>query len=159
MAGLVTRSSPLPQKIRRVGVRCTLNLSRAQMSSRWCGVVVWRGKCRLRCRPRHLTMFQNDEVRRQKPSFLLRVASSVALRGVNESSNVALKSCTTAVGDGPRHFEPSSSDEDFTPTGGVGVSTYSSASVPSAQQWHLDSRRYSCGLQTMFHETLRFHES
>ncbi|GFU54904.1 hypothetical protein TNCV_1464121 [Trichonephila clavipes] len=26
------------------------------MSSRWCGVVVRRGGCKLRCRPRHLTM-------------------------------------------------------------------------------------------------------
>ncbi|GFX63336.1 reverse transcriptase [Trichonephila clavipes] len=34
---------PVPLKIRRVGERCTLNLSRAQMSSCWCGVVVRRG--------------------------------------------------------------------------------------------------------------------
>ncbi|GFU87251.1 uncharacterized protein TNCV_738281 [Trichonephila clavipes] len=31
------------KKTRRVGHRCTLNLSRAAMSSRWCGVVVRRG--------------------------------------------------------------------------------------------------------------------
>ncbi|GFY12081.1 uncharacterized protein TNCV_4975811 [Trichonephila clavipes] len=53
---------------RRVGQRSTLNLSRAVMSSRWCGVVVRRGGCQLRCRPRHLTMVQNYVVRRQKPS-------------------------------------------------------------------------------------------
>ncbi|GFV97369.1 uncharacterized protein TNCV_2038791 [Trichonephila clavipes] len=35
--------SRVPLKTRRVGERCTLNLSRAQMSSRWCGVVVRRG--------------------------------------------------------------------------------------------------------------------
>ncbi|GFT42236.1 uncharacterized protein TNCV_2154871 [Trichonephila clavipes] len=35
-------SSPVPLKTRRVGARCTLNLSRAQMSFRWCGVVVRR---------------------------------------------------------------------------------------------------------------------
>ncbi|GFX08032.1 uncharacterized protein TNCV_1237122 [Trichonephila clavipes] len=35
----VMSSSPVPQKIRRVGQRCTLNLSRAETSSRWCGVV------------------------------------------------------------------------------------------------------------------------
>ncbi|GFW92320.1 uncharacterized protein TNCV_3542061 [Trichonephila clavipes] len=40
MAGFVTSSSPVPLKTRRVGQRCTLNLSRAEMSSRWCGVVV-----------------------------------------------------------------------------------------------------------------------
>ncbi|GFU85319.1 uncharacterized protein TNCV_2386241 [Trichonephila clavipes] len=40
---LVTSSSPVPLKTHRVGERCTLNLSRAQTSSRWCGVVVRRG--------------------------------------------------------------------------------------------------------------------
>ncbi|GFW37998.1 uncharacterized protein TNCV_4631991 [Trichonephila clavipes] len=39
----VMRSSPVPLKTRRVGKRCTLNLSRAQTSSRWCGVVVREG--------------------------------------------------------------------------------------------------------------------
>ncbi|GFU80939.1 uncharacterized protein TNCV_1276861 [Trichonephila clavipes] len=39
----VTSSSPVPLKTRRVGQRCTLNLSRAGTSSRWCGVVVRRG--------------------------------------------------------------------------------------------------------------------
>ncbi|GFW31180.1 sterile alpha motif domain-containing protein 5 [Trichonephila clavipes] len=66
---LVTSSSPVPLKIRRVGQRCTLNLSRAETSSCWCGVVVRRGGCQLRCHPRHLTMVQNDVVRRQKPSY------------------------------------------------------------------------------------------
>ncbi|GFT13608.1 uncharacterized protein TNCV_3830811 [Trichonephila clavipes] len=42
VAGLVTGSSPVPLKTRRVGQRCTLNLSRAETSSRWCGVVVRR---------------------------------------------------------------------------------------------------------------------
>ncbi|GFT09729.1 hypothetical protein TNCV_1651041 [Trichonephila clavipes] len=36
----VTSSSPIPVKSRCVGVRCTLNLSRAQTSSCWSGVVV-----------------------------------------------------------------------------------------------------------------------
>ncbi|GFW60752.1 uncharacterized protein TNCV_570981 [Trichonephila clavipes] len=39
----VTSSIPVPPKTRRVGQRCTLNLSRAETSSRWCGVVVRRG--------------------------------------------------------------------------------------------------------------------
>ncbi|GFY15715.1 uncharacterized protein TNCV_1283601 [Trichonephila clavipes] len=43
MACLVTSSSPVPLKTRRVGQRCTLNLSRAETSSRWCGVVIRRG--------------------------------------------------------------------------------------------------------------------
>ncbi|GFX94796.1 uncharacterized protein TNCV_2378691 [Trichonephila clavipes] len=64
----VMSSIPVPLKTRLVGQRCTLNLSRAETSSRWCGVVVRRGGCQLRCRPRHLTMVQNYVVRRQKPS-------------------------------------------------------------------------------------------
>ncbi|GFU67011.1 uncharacterized protein TNCV_655501 [Trichonephila clavipes] len=43
VACLVTSSSPVPLKTRRVGQRCTLNPSRAETSSRWCGVVVRRG--------------------------------------------------------------------------------------------------------------------
>ncbi|GFV84005.1 uncharacterized protein TNCV_1480071 [Trichonephila clavipes] len=43
VAGFVTSSSPVPLKTRRVGQRCTLKLSRAETSSRWCGVVVRRG--------------------------------------------------------------------------------------------------------------------
>ncbi|GFX56878.1 uncharacterized protein TNCV_3566501 [Trichonephila clavipes] len=43
VACLVTISSPVPLKTRRVGQRCTLNLSTAETSSRWCDVVVRRG--------------------------------------------------------------------------------------------------------------------
>ncbi|GFW58675.1 uncharacterized protein TNCV_378581 [Trichonephila clavipes] len=43
VACLVTSSSPGPLKIHRVGQLCTLNLSRAETSSRWSGVVVGRG--------------------------------------------------------------------------------------------------------------------
>ncbi|GFX02127.1 uncharacterized protein TNCV_1750121 [Trichonephila clavipes] len=43
VAGLVMSSSPVPLKTHRVGQRCTLNLSRAETSSRWCGVVVRGG--------------------------------------------------------------------------------------------------------------------
>ncbi|GFV68047.1 uncharacterized protein TNCV_1873291 [Trichonephila clavipes] len=39
----VMSSIPVPLKTRHVGQRCTLNLSRAETSSRWCGVVVRRG--------------------------------------------------------------------------------------------------------------------
>ncbi|GFT52949.1 uncharacterized protein TNCV_1460491 [Trichonephila clavipes] len=51
----VMSSSLVPLKIRRVGQRCTLNLSRAETSSCWCSVVVKRGGCHLR----HLSMVQN----------------------------------------------------------------------------------------------------
>ncbi|GFW82110.1 transposable element Tcb2 transposase [Trichonephila clavipes] len=40
---LVTSSSPVPLKTRRVGKRCTSNLLKAQTSSRWCGGVNRRG--------------------------------------------------------------------------------------------------------------------
>ncbi|GFW22592.1 uncharacterized protein TNCV_1478891 [Trichonephila clavipes] len=43
VACFVTSSIPVPLKTRRVGQRCTLNLSRAETSSRWCGVAVKRG--------------------------------------------------------------------------------------------------------------------
>ncbi|GFU39281.1 uncharacterized protein TNCV_3811261 [Trichonephila clavipes] len=43
VACLVTSSSPIPLKTRHVGQRYTLNMSRAQISSRWCGVLVRRG--------------------------------------------------------------------------------------------------------------------
>ncbi|GFX20772.1 uncharacterized protein TNCV_78291 [Trichonephila clavipes] len=43
VACLVTSSSPVPLKTRRAGQRCTLNLSRAETSTRWCGVAVRRG--------------------------------------------------------------------------------------------------------------------
>ncbi|GFS74959.1 uncharacterized protein TNCV_1396271 [Trichonephila clavipes] len=43
VAGLVTSSSPVPLETRRVGEQCTLNLSRAPTSSRWCGVVARKG--------------------------------------------------------------------------------------------------------------------
>ncbi|GFW61288.1 hypothetical protein TNCV_3378031 [Trichonephila clavipes] len=39
----VITSSPVPLKTRRVGQRCTLNLSGAETSFRWCGAVVKRG--------------------------------------------------------------------------------------------------------------------
>ncbi|GFX10398.1 uncharacterized protein TNCV_1867931 [Trichonephila clavipes] len=39
----VMSSIPVSLKTRRVGQRCALNLSRAETSSHWCGVVVRRG--------------------------------------------------------------------------------------------------------------------
>ncbi|GFW26671.1 uncharacterized protein TNCV_2850611 [Trichonephila clavipes] len=61
-------SSPTPLMTRRVGELFTLNLSRAQTTSRWCEMVVRRGGCQLKCRPGPLIMIQNCEVCRQKPS-------------------------------------------------------------------------------------------
>ncbi|GFW01151.1 uncharacterized protein TNCV_1763891 [Trichonephila clavipes] len=59
VAGFVTSTSPVPPKTRHVGQLRTLNLSRAETSSRWCGVAVRRGGYQLRFRPRHLAMVQN----------------------------------------------------------------------------------------------------
>ncbi|GFW50607.1 putative RNA-directed DNA polymerase from transposon BS [Trichonephila clavipes] len=42
------------------------SVSRDQTYSRWCGVEVRREEYQSRCRPRHLTVVQNDKVRRQK---------------------------------------------------------------------------------------------
>ncbi|GFW97531.1 uncharacterized protein TNCV_4992061 [Trichonephila clavipes] len=39
----IMSSSPVPLKTRRAGERGAINLSRAQTSSLWCGVVVRRG--------------------------------------------------------------------------------------------------------------------
>ncbi|GFU91270.1 uncharacterized protein TNCV_4926001 [Trichonephila clavipes] len=64
----VTSSNPEPLKNRLVGKRCTVNLSRAETTSRWCHVVVRRDGCQLRCRLRHLTMAQNFEVSHKTPS-------------------------------------------------------------------------------------------
>ncbi|GFV73895.1 uncharacterized protein TNCV_2641591 [Trichonephila clavipes] len=60
VSDFVTSSSPVPLQTRLVGERCTLNTSRAETSSHWCGVVARKGGCLLRCRPRHLTMVQNS---------------------------------------------------------------------------------------------------
>ncbi|GFU25165.1 uncharacterized protein TNCV_3360741 [Trichonephila clavipes] len=65
----VMRSSPVPPETHRVGQRRMLNLSRAETSSRWWGVVVSRTGWQLRCRPHRLIIVQNYVVRRQKPSY------------------------------------------------------------------------------------------
>ncbi|GFT43460.1 uncharacterized protein TNCV_815111 [Trichonephila clavipes] len=65
----VMSSSPVALKIRRVRQRCTLNLPRAEMSSRWCGVVDRSGGCQVRCLTRPLTMAQNYVFHRQKPAY------------------------------------------------------------------------------------------
>ncbi|GFY04410.1 hypothetical protein TNCV_4414981 [Trichonephila clavipes] len=63
MACLVTSSNPVSPKTRRVGQRYTLNLSRAETSSRWCGVVVRRGS-----QVSSTSLDHGSKGRRQKPS-------------------------------------------------------------------------------------------
>ncbi|GFW36383.1 uncharacterized protein TNCV_3713021 [Trichonephila clavipes] len=70
MVCLVMSSSPVPLKTRQVGQRCTLNLSRAETSSRLCGVVVRRGGCQLSCQVIYsqfgLAIHQNDHQARRR---------------------------------------------------------------------------------------------
>ncbi|GFV26061.1 uncharacterized protein TNCV_3953441 [Trichonephila clavipes] len=77
VACFVTGSSPVPLKTRRVGQRCTLNLSRAETSSRWCGVVVRERGCQLRCRPRHLT--SGSKLRGPSPKALVYLNSATLI--------------------------------------------------------------------------------
>ncbi|GFX24238.1 hypothetical protein TNCV_1366181 [Trichonephila clavipes] len=58
---------PVLLNTRRVGGRCTLNLSRLKCLH---VSVVWKlgEECQLRCRPHHFTMVQNYEVHRQMSS-------------------------------------------------------------------------------------------
>ncbi|GFV06542.1 hypothetical protein TNCV_2948641 [Trichonephila clavipes] len=62
-----TSATKKPLKTRRERVRCMLNLSRLKRP-RWCGVKVWRRRCQLRYRLRHLIVVQNEEVHHQMPS-------------------------------------------------------------------------------------------
>ncbi|GFT01195.1 uncharacterized protein TNCV_3373171 [Trichonephila clavipes] len=96
VACLLTNSNPIPLKTRRVGQRSTLNLSRAETSSRWCGVVVRRSWCQLRCRSRHLTMVPNHVVRRQMPScsWLINWRTAKAKR-LKESSPMLMEFLTS----------------------------------------------------------------
>ncbi|GFV59695.1 uncharacterized protein TNCV_1907661 [Trichonephila clavipes] len=80
MVGFVTSSSPVSLKTRRVGKRCTLNLSRAKTSPRWCGMVVRRGGYQLRCRPPHLTMVQNDETKSSHHSVVRKFENEVPVQ-------------------------------------------------------------------------------
>ncbi|GFS80464.1 hypothetical protein TNCV_3448651 [Trichonephila clavipes] len=60
----VTNSYPACHVLESGAAECPpLEEADAKTSFRWCGVTVRRG-----CRPRHLIMVQNNEVRRQKPS-------------------------------------------------------------------------------------------
>ncbi|GFW45445.1 uncharacterized protein TNCV_3243851 [Trichonephila clavipes] len=64
----VMSSSPVPLKTRRLGQRCTLNLSRAETSSLRRGVVVRDGGASSGVVHVTLIMVQNYVIRRQKPS-------------------------------------------------------------------------------------------
>ncbi|GFX23910.1 uncharacterized protein TNCV_2730151 [Trichonephila clavipes] len=64
----VVSSNRVRLNTRLVRERYPLNLSRAQKSSCWFGVVVRRGGWHLRCPSRHLTMVQNYDIRRKKSS-------------------------------------------------------------------------------------------
>ncbi|GBN37814.1 hypothetical protein AVEN_146426-1 [Araneus ventricosus] len=59
----VPRSRHASSKNRLESVSGARQIRRDQISSCWLGTESWRDGCRLRCRPRHLTAVQNDEVR------------------------------------------------------------------------------------------------
>ncbi|GBN48298.1 hypothetical protein AVEN_9112-1 [Araneus ventricosus] len=65
--------NPIPSKNRRVIGCGACQISRGQMPSRWCVAAVWRGGCRIRCRPRYLTTVQNYEVRPKIVLVLLQI--------------------------------------------------------------------------------------
>ncbi|GFW57176.1 uncharacterized protein TNCV_540931 [Trichonephila clavipes] len=96
----VMSSIPVPLKTRRVGQRCTLNISRAETSSRWCGVVVRRGGCQLRCRPLHLTMVQDDVAK--SPRVAEQCDVTIHPRGAplpcSRTCSLSLHSCLCGMG-------------------------------------------------------------
>ncbi|GFT00747.1 uncharacterized protein TNCV_3114191 [Trichonephila clavipes] len=59
-----------PLKIRRVE-GTDAQICQGSLSSRWHGVEVWTGKCQLRCRPRHLKMFQIAKSAANSPCVVL----------------------------------------------------------------------------------------
>ncbi|GFS52927.1 uncharacterized protein TNCV_330801 [Trichonephila clavipes] len=65
----VTSSSPIPLKTYRIGGRCTLNLSRAQTSSRWCGVIVRKGGDT--AQESSLSLDHGSKLRRPSPKALV----------------------------------------------------------------------------------------
>ncbi|GFX77964.1 uncharacterized protein TNCV_909811 [Trichonephila clavipes] len=86
VACFVTGSNPVPLKTRRVGQRCTLNLSRAETSSRWCGVVVSSEGVPAQVSSTSLDHGSKLRVRRQKNP---RVAEQcdVNIQSINQSIN------------------------------------------------------------------------
>ncbi|GFU99866.1 uncharacterized protein TNCV_1257151 [Trichonephila clavipes] len=105
----VMSSSSVPLKTHRVRERCPLNLSRAQTSFLSCDVVVRRGGCQLRCRPRHLTMVQNYELSDRHPIHLQWVPSHVDLLG-NEVANDLAKAATSNPVDPENHMVHTSTE-------------------------------------------------
>ncbi|GFS92653.1 uncharacterized protein TNCV_1160971 [Trichonephila clavipes] len=82
VACLVTSSSPVPLKIRRVGQRCTLNLSRAETSSRWCGVVVRRG---VAAQVSSTSLDHGSKLRGPSPKALVQLNSDVNIQSINQT--------------------------------------------------------------------------
>ncbi|GFU34660.1 hypothetical protein TNCV_1993731 [Trichonephila clavipes] len=126
-------SSPASIKIHRVGKRYTLNLSRAQTSFRWCGVVVRRRGCQLRYRPRHLIMVQNN-VRRANGDYSPRLSNPLNISNeVFNGKRHPRHSCLLPIinyrrGGGDQegggynfkiHFQDESVTNGFVPSGGA----------------------------------------
>ncbi|GFX34582.1 uncharacterized protein TNCV_3658201 [Trichonephila clavipes] len=65
----VMSSSRVRLKIHRVRERCTLNLLRAQMFSRWCGLVVRRGG--VQAQTTSLSLDHGSKLRNSSPKALM----------------------------------------------------------------------------------------
>ncbi|GFX17805.1 DUF4817 domain-containing protein [Trichonephila clavipes] len=109
VAGLVACSSPVPLKTHRVGQRCTLNLSRAQTPSLWCG---WKlgEECQLRCRPRRTTTWFKVTMSITKSP---RVAEQcdVNIRSLTQYGRGSLVMKVTDSWPACREFEPSTAED------------------------------------------------
>ncbi|GFV85088.1 uncharacterized protein TNCV_3320261 [Trichonephila clavipes] len=86
VACLVTSSSPVPLKKRRVGQRCTLNLSRAETSSRWCGVVFRRV---VPAQVSSTSLDHGSKLRGPSPKALVKLNSAMLI--FNQSTKDALR--------------------------------------------------------------------
>ncbi|GFY25114.1 uncharacterized protein TNCV_2693051 [Trichonephila clavipes] len=92
LACLVTSSSPVPLKTRRVEQRCTLNVWRAETSSRWCGVVVRRG---VPAQVSSTSLDHGSKIRGPSPKSL-RVAEQcdVNIQSINQSHHLPRRQCS-----------------------------------------------------------------
>ncbi|GFU73107.1 uncharacterized protein TNCV_1353981 [Trichonephila clavipes] len=103
VAGFVTSSSPVPLKTRRVGQRCMLNLSRAETSSRWCGVVVKRGGVPAQVSS---TSLDHGSKLRAKPGNLKKISTLALFETITRDLRLSLSSPEDEQGQGKKDLTP-----------------------------------------------------
>ncbi|GFV34575.1 hypothetical protein TNCV_1448811 [Trichonephila clavipes] len=96
---LVTNSSPVPLKTRRVGKRCTLNLSRAQTSCRCCDGVVRGGGASSVLEKVVNRMMLTRTVGRCSPVVFLNIKISICELDRRNPETVGDRSPTHSIGD------------------------------------------------------------